>query len=605
MRIALVLQWLTAISSCHVITDRTSHSPVEVDKRTLNSVQIAGGRGNWACGAEELNKLQDFIDNAQQLARNAANALGVGGSENSAAYLKWFGQANANARTRIAIKTNNYESVITDLRFPDGTFIFSRQKLDPKGLSFVCWPQSDRHCQMGYIAGVMPAGYHPGFNTVFKGPILAMCPRFFNLPSQDEVVKALTQESPTLMLTAGLTLLHEMQHVNLTTGDERLCDDQIEMSKTHGQGFGCYDIKCTTSIPDEAKIKNAQNYAFFALDVTAFPHRGKQTDEGKSCVVGGLGKRVLVEAPGNHKRARRSVDGMFRFNNDTMKPSSWVSSTLRSSSLARSSSSQQQSSSMLPSSTLHPAPRPSSTQTPAPTATPEVVHVSDGETVTAVVGAVVVAGVGGGLVLVPSGALLPIPAGSTAVVSASTAANGAQEYELEEQKDDNNVPTPSASLSRPASETPTSSADLCSLAPGSTLGPEPATPDAPGFTFRDFLLLPGPEPTAFSTMSEPPTTANTTTSALPASTTHGSGVVVSSITRPDTSATVAPVACYNFDVNTYGYCCPGPGNPCENDRGDCYFDGESVSGGSTGVVPDGARCPPPPGAQLCRGPCEQ
>ncbi|TIC89522.1 hypothetical protein CH35J_012769 [Colletotrichum higginsianum] len=514
MRIALVLQWLTAISSCHVITDRTSHSPVEVDKRTLNSVQIAGGRGNWACGAEELNKLQDFIDNAQQLARNAANALGVGGSENSAAYLKWFGQANANARTRIAIKTNNYESVITDLRFPDGTFIFSRQKLDPKGLSFVCWPQSDRHCQMGYIAGVMPAGYHPGFNTVFKGPILAMCPRFFNLPSQDEVVKALTQESPTLMLTAGLTLLHEMQHVNLTTGDERLCDDQIEMSKTHGQGFGCYDIKCTTSIPDEAKIKNAQNYAFFALDVTAFPHRGKQTDE-------------------------------------------------------------------------------------------EVVHVSDGETVTAVVGAVVVAGVGGGLVLVPSGALLPIPAGSTAVVSASTAANGAQEYELEEQKDDNNVPTPSASLSRPASETPTSSADLCSLAPGSTLGPEPATPDAPGFTFRDFLLLPGPEPTAFSTMSEPPTTANTTTSALPASTTHGSGVVVSSITRPDTSATVAPVACYNFDVNTYGYCCPGPGNPCENDRGDCYFDGESVSGGSTGVVPDGARCPPPPGAQLCRGPCEQ
>lgn len=76
-------------------------------------------------------------------------------------------------------------------------------------------------------------------------------------------------------------------------------------------------------------------------------------------------------------------------------------------------------------------------------------------------------------------------------------------------------------------------------------------------------------------------------------------------TATPTAAPVNPVACYNFDINAYGYCCPGPGNPCEKDIGKCYFNGEGVSGGASGIVPDGARCPPPPGAEYCRGPCEE
>ncbi|KAJ0164011.1 Subtilisin-like protease [Colletotrichum tanaceti] len=48
-----------------------------------------------------------------------------------------------------------------------------------------------------------------------------------------------------------------------------------------------------------------------------------------------------------------------------------------------------------------------------------------------------------------------------------------------------------------------------------------------------------------------------------------------------------PVACINFDVNKYGYCCPGSGDSCEDSRG-CRVTEDT---GLVGVVPDGAVCP--------------
>ncbi|CCF39579.1 hypothetical protein CH063_00036 [Colletotrichum higginsianum] len=67
--------------------------------------------------------------------------------------------------------------------------------------------------------------------------------------------------------------------------------------------------------------------------------------------------------------------------------------------------------------------------------------------------------------------------------------------------------------------------------------------------------------------------------------------------RPTTPVSVVPVACDNFNKKKYGYCCPGPGNPCHKGLGVCYVNGEGVSGGSSGVVPNGAQCPPPAGAE--------
>ncbi|KAK1518257.1 hypothetical protein CABS01_05791 [Colletotrichum abscissum] len=60
-----------------------------------------------------------------------------------------------------------------------------------------------------------------------------------------------------------------------------------------------------------------------------------------------------------------------------------------------------------------------------------------------------------------------------------------------------------------------------------------------------------------------------------------------------TSAAPSPVPCYNYDWKSYGWCCPGPDSPCQNDLGTCYFDGT----GATNVLPNTAACPPGEGAR--------
>lgn len=101
----------------------------------------------------------------------------------------------------------------------------------------------EEHCQRGYIAGTIAPGYHEFFKMNFGGTFVATCPLFFQLPKLDEVIAKLDQDNPQLVLTSALTLVHEMQHVVLTTGEDRYCDDQVELSKTYAKGYGCYDVK--------------------------------------------------------------------------------------------------------------------------------------------------------------------------------------------------------------------------------------------------------------------------------------------------------------------------------------------------------------------------
>ncbi|KAL0936787.1 subtilase [Colletotrichum truncatum] len=98
----------------------------------------------------------------------------------------------------------------------------------------------------------------------------------------------------------------------------------------------------------------------------------------------------------------------------------------------------------------------------------------------------------------------------------------------------------------------------------------------------------------FTTLTSTAPPAKITTTALVSTSTHA---------KPS----VEPVPCYNFNDKAYGYCCPDADNPCEHDLGKCYlpFTGEGVGGGDNGIVPTGARCPPPEGAQICTGACNQ
>ncbi|KAH8734198.1 hypothetical protein BGZ61DRAFT_345481, partial [Ilyonectria robusta] len=134
--------------------------------------------------------------------------------------------------------------------------------LDPDALTSTCWPKRDEHCLVGFLAVTINPGIHKGLEQNFKGTLIGLCPRFFELPDLKEVIRKFDRKDTTLVVTAALTIVHEMQHVFMTTGKGRLCVDHK------------YDAEECKKLDEKKKITNAQNMALFALDVTAHPERG-------------------------------------------------------------------------------------------------------------------------------------------------------------------------------------------------------------------------------------------------------------------------------------------------------------------------------------------
>ncbi|KAK2051919.1 hypothetical protein LY76DRAFT_673060 [Colletotrichum caudatum] len=172
---------------------------------------------------------------------------------------------------RNAIKTHNYDSVAgveapgQRGRIHDADLSL----LSPTGLTFVCIPKDFDLCAPSAVAIAYEIGVLQ--NT---GPLVALCPRFFNSVKWKNMVEDWRasgwEQSGKVALTSGFTLLHEVQHLSGIVGKERRCTDiknyapaPTDVSKM------CYHPYCCKHISDKDKIRNAQNLAYFALDVTA------------------------------------------------------------------------------------------------------------------------------------------------------------------------------------------------------------------------------------------------------------------------------------------------------------------------------------------------
>ncbi|TQN66161.1 hypothetical protein CSHISOI_09226, partial [Colletotrichum shisoi] len=85
------------------------------------------------------------------------------------------------------------------------------------------------------------------------------------------------RQTATLSFSAGFTLLHQAQHLSTIVGDSERCIDveNPEGRGEDGQDSVCFDEYCCARLPDADKIRNAQNYAYFALEVAANPFYGK------------------------------------------------------------------------------------------------------------------------------------------------------------------------------------------------------------------------------------------------------------------------------------------------------------------------------------------
>ncbi|OHF00687.1 hypothetical protein CORC01_04004 [Colletotrichum orchidophilum] len=222
-------------------------------ERSLDSWVSVGHNGNWPCSSDEIEVIENAVEYTKILANGAIVALDDTGTSSSA-YLRWFGDGNAYESDLETIREYHYEAVISELRAPESGTVDSVEEggEDPERLVYACPAAGDSFCASGEAAAVVNAGDY-GFSV----NLLYVCPSFFNKVSHSRMLSNWRQGTYTP--SAGLVLLHEMQHLDAVVGSERRSVDHAFSVR------GCEDLD------DEEKITNAQNFAFFALDVTASP----------------------------------------------------------------------------------------------------------------------------------------------------------------------------------------------------------------------------------------------------------------------------------------------------------------------------------------------
>ncbi|KAK1955722.1 hypothetical protein LY78DRAFT_708051 [Colletotrichum sublineola] len=207
------------------------------------------------------------IAEAQELANAAFSALRVKGVGTSRSFHSWFGASNADPQFVKKLLDQHYMTASSHLRAPT----------IPPGLNsllYFCPPLSglvSDLCGENDMAQVFTFSA-PGIPRT--GPtLLAVCPAFFNekVSPNARMVRAFRNNENMESYSKGFYLLHELQHMPKAAYPD---PPPIDIENPRGDGM-CYKASCCSRLKDDQKIKNAQNFALFALDVTANPERAK------------------------------------------------------------------------------------------------------------------------------------------------------------------------------------------------------------------------------------------------------------------------------------------------------------------------------------------
>ncbi|KAK1973259.1 hypothetical protein LZ30DRAFT_611343 [Colletotrichum cereale] len=216
-----------------------------------------------ACTEDQLNRIKTGISSAQDLANKAILLLETKGFHSNA-FIRWFGQGNANPQTVKALLNQHYKIAFSALprpRIPVGlkSTTFTRRarfkvaagELKPTddSLVYACPPlsQTNRgYCtsRNGHETGAFVLD--PWRTRWTKTAIIGLCPAFFTAPTS----------------IMAQILLHEIQHLYRVTFPSPAATDVIGP----GTKTRCYSAQCCQSLPDAQKIQNAQNFAYFALE---------------------------------------------------------------------------------------------------------------------------------------------------------------------------------------------------------------------------------------------------------------------------------------------------------------------------------------------------
>ncbi|WDK20727.1 hypothetical protein CGRA01v4_12014 [Colletotrichum graminicola] len=276
------------LAAWHVSADLEERDP-SVNSFVFDSVFWVD-RGDWKCTKQQVKQLNKAIDDARAVTQLAVSALSAQGSEDSYAFRTWFGQSNAAPEMKTSIINNHFQSaqrnlirptfpaqlIMKDWQFPK----ISKQKgngVTENSLVYSCPPPGDKYCDPTSLAAAR--SQFPG--TPWRGPTLViLCPGFFASKSTIESVAVDWKVAGKVMPTrnAGLTLVHEFQHMPKVTGLNNVCVDVPDPARgksANGRPKGCYSPRCCVGISDELKITNAENYAIFAGFIRAWPEKSK------------------------------------------------------------------------------------------------------------------------------------------------------------------------------------------------------------------------------------------------------------------------------------------------------------------------------------------
>ncbi|KAK1961920.1 hypothetical protein LY78DRAFT_643967 [Colletotrichum sublineola] len=245
--------------------------------------------GDWKCSEEQLQVIALAIRQAQELAQNAIDALKVQGAETSDAFSFYFGESNATPEMVDTLITQHYQTAFSHLPIPDIPVAYYHETrnllpwvkkapdyLPPTkdSLVYACPPASSRPdweegCPNGNTAAAV-------LDSEDEPTYLYLCPIFFKQKgiSNDITIKEYQRTRRAAQWSPGYVLVHEIQHMHKATSPSPPAIDVVEVSPVWGTNK-CYSMACCHRIPDSDKIRNAENYALFALHVSALPWSAK------------------------------------------------------------------------------------------------------------------------------------------------------------------------------------------------------------------------------------------------------------------------------------------------------------------------------------------
>ncbi|KAK1975463.1 hypothetical protein LZ30DRAFT_668537 [Colletotrichum cereale] len=226
------------------------------EPKPVNRILVVSGLSSWwskhSCGITATTRIKSSIKQMRRYAIAASSFLEADDSYSTAAYIAWFGVENANPTTAKGIINNIYNPIKALGRYAPGQI----NELTPTEGAVVIGCSSDKEECKGKRA-LAWAG---------NKAIIELCPDFFeDLFRNEEIALEDWQKRRELVKTESRTLLHEMTHLKAVAGDWET-DDYASS----------YEVPELVALDDWQKIRNAENYALFALDAYADPSHAAQ-----------------------------------------------------------------------------------------------------------------------------------------------------------------------------------------------------------------------------------------------------------------------------------------------------------------------------------------